>query len=95
MHFTSEEGVAAIESSGALRAGSFVALPGEVSGLTATEVEGALEIQAGRGAFSYTFQTPASNLLTPFNGPLTSGLRTQFQLLNPVPISPGSFIPVP
>jgi len=91
-HFTSAEGVAAIEG-GALRAGSFVAVPGEVSGLTATEVESALEIQSGRGAFSYTFQPPASNLVTPFNGPFTSGLRTQFQLVNPVPVAPGSFVP--
>lgn len=94
-HFTSAEGVAAIEEAGALRAGSFVALPGEVSGLNALQVESALEIQAGRGAFSVTFQTPASNLLTPFNGPLTSGFRTQFQLLDPAPIGHGSFIPTP
>ena len=93
-HFTSAEGVAAIEG-GALRAGSFVALPGEVSGLTAMEVESALEIQAGRGAFSYTFQTPSSNLVTPLNGPFTSGLRTQFQLVNTVRVAPGSFVRTP
>jgi RHS repeat-associated protein len=94
-HFTSAEGVVAIEGAGALRAGSFVALPSEVSGMSVLQVETALEIQAGRGAFSVTFQTPASNLLTPFNGSVTSGLRTQFQLFEPVPIGPGSFISTP
>ena len=81
-HFTSAEGVAAIEG-GALRAGSFVAVPGEVSGLTAMEVESALEIQAGRGAFSYTFRTPSSNLVTPLNGPFTSGLGTSVPVSEP------------
>jgi len=72
-----------------------VALPSEVSGMSALQVETALEIQAGRGAFSATFRMPASNLLTPFNGPVTSGLRTQFQLLEPIPVGPGTFIPTP
>src|SRR5579864_5778078 len=40
--------------------------------------------RAGQGT---RLAAPASNLLTPFNGPLTSGLRTQFQLLNPAPVS--------
>jgi RHS repeat-associated protein len=94
-HFTSAEGAAAIEGSGALRAGSFVTLPSEVTGLSATEVESALEIQSGRGAFSATFQTPASNLGAAFNGPFTSGNALQWQLNDPVPIAPASFVPTP
>lgn len=58
-------------------------------------MEKALEIQSGRGAFSHTFQTPWSNLETPFNGPLTSGMRTQYVLRDPVPVTPGSFVPTP
>jgi hypothetical protein len=95
VHYTSADGAVAIEGSGALRAGSYVTLPEEVAGMTPSEVEAALEIQAGRGAFSHTFQTPVSNLTTPFNGPITSGLKIQFQLLKEVPIRPGSFIPTP
>ncbi len=68
-------------------------LEGEIVGLSAAEVESALELQAGRGAYSVTFETPASNLMTPFNGPLTSGGTTQFQLSQPVPIGPGMFLP--
>jgi hypothetical protein len=80
-----------VEGSGALNAGSFVALPGEVAGMSSVEVETALEIQAGRGAMSYTFQTPASNLMTPSNGPLTSSGFTQFQIVDSVSVTPGSF----
>jgi RHS repeat-associated protein len=94
-HFTSAEGAAAIEASGTLRAGSFVTLPSEVSGMTASEVEGALELQSGRGAFSTTFRTPASNLSPAFNGQLTSGNAFQWQLTAPVRIGPGSFGPTP
>jgi len=38
-----------------------------------------------------TFETPVSNLMTPFNGPVTSGNAIQFQLVNPTPVPP--FIP--
>jgi len=93
VHFTSAEGASAIEASGTLRAGSFVAMPNEVAGLGTSEVETMLEIQAGRGALSATLKTPSSNLAVPFNGPTTSGEATQFQLLNPIPVKPGSFVP--
>jgi hypothetical protein len=94
MHFTSQEGVQAIGASGnVLKAGTFVTLPSEVEGMSAAEVETALEIQAGRGTFSTTFQTPLSNVMTPFNGPITSGGATQFQLINPTLVGP--FVPTP
>jgi RHS repeat-associated protein len=91
-HFTSVEGAAAISETGTLNAGSFVTTS-DLSGLSASEVESALEIQAGRGATSTTFQTPASNLGPAYNGPLTSGGAPQFQLANPTPVPP--FIPTP
>ena len=93
-HFTNAETVAAIENgTGTLNPGSFVTLPGEVEGMSAAEVESALEIGPGKGAFSTTFETPASNLQQPFNGSLTSGGRIQFQLINPT--TPGPFGPTP
>lgn len=92
IHFTSNEGVAAIEASGELRAGSFVTIPSEVEGLTAREAEKALEISAGKGERFTTFQTPRSNLGQAFNGPTTSGGIPQWQLNYSVPIGPNSFI---
>ncbi|MBF6570933.1 MAG: RHS repeat-associated core domain-containing protein [Candidatus Binataceae bacterium] len=81
-HFTNAAGAEAIGEGGMLRAGSFVTTS-NLSGLSASEVESALEIDPGKGAFSTTFQTPASNLGPAFNGPFTSGGITQFQLRNP------------
>lgn len=95
VHFTSVEGAAAIEASGALRAGSFVTLPSQVRGMGPAAVEALLEIQPGRGAMSATLTVPRDILTTPFNGPVTSGGATQFQLLRSVPLRPGSFVPNP
>jgi hypothetical protein len=41
--------------------------------------------------YSTTFQTPASNLVTPANGPLTSGGAPQFQIVNPTQVT--NFVP--
>jgi hypothetical protein len=82
-----------MNGTGTLNAGSFVTLPSEVAGLSASEVEAALEIGAGKGAMSTTFQTPAANLGPAFNGSLTSGGKLQFQLINPA--KPGPFGPTP
>ena len=95
VHFTSVEGAAAIESSGALRAGSFVTTPSQVAGATAAEAESLLEINAGKGAMQATFEVPAQALKTPFNGPTTSGGATQFQTTVPIPVEPGTFKPTP
>jgi RHS repeat-associated protein len=91
IHYTSEEGVAAITQSGVLRSGTYVALPNEVAGLSSTGVETALEIEAGRGRFSTTIEVLTSNLKIPANGTVTSGAKTQFQLIRPV--APGPFVP--
>jgi len=95
VHFTSVEGAAAIEASGALRAGSFVTPPGEVRGFGPAAVAALLSIRPGRGTMSATFTVPRSILTTPFNGPVASGGATQFQLLGSVPLGPGSFVPNP
>jgi RHS repeat-associated protein len=98
VHFTDEAGMAAISESGTVgtaEINAFVTLPSEVSGATTTEVESLLEIAPGKGNFSITFDTPSSNLMTPFNGPTTSGGVTQFQLVNPAPINPSGFVPTP
>ena len=42
-----------------------------------------------------SFQTFASNLYTPANGPLTSGFVVQYQITNAIPVSPGTFVPTP
>lgn len=93
VHFTDQAGVNAIQAASSLRAGTFVTLPSEVGGLSAGQVTTALEIQSGRGAFSTTFQVPASNLAIPENGALTSGGRIQFQLTQPA--TPAPFVPTP
>ncbi|MGH7706439.1 MAG: RHS repeat-associated core domain-containing protein [Vulcanimicrobiaceae bacterium] len=85
-HFTSAEGALAIGEGGTLNAGSFVTTS-DLSSLSPSEVESTLEIGAGKGAFSTSFQTPASNLGPAFNGPFTSGNAPQFQLINPTPIT--------
>lgn len=94
-HFTSREGAAAIEGSGALRAESFVAVPGQVAGKTAAQVETLLEIEPGRGAMRATLKVPADALKAPFNGPTTSGGAVQFQTTKPIPVEPGTFTPTP
>ncbi len=93
MHFTSAEGVTAITEAAVLRTGTYVTLPGEVAGLNSLGVESTLEIQAGRGAFSTTFEVPNSFLQIPANGARTSGGALQFQLMQPA--VPGVFIPTP
>ena len=95
VHFTSAEGAAAIEESGALRANSFVTTPEAVVGRTAGVVEDLLELQPGRGAMNATLRVPADALKIPVNGPLTSGGVPQFQLTRPIPIDPGTFVPTP
>ena len=95
VHFTSAEGAAAIEESGALRANSFVTTPEAVAGRTAGEVENLLELQPGRGAMNATLRVPADALKVPVSGPLTSGGAPQFQLTQPIPIDPGTFVPTP
>jgi len=89
-HFTSAEGAAAIGEGGTLNAGSFVTTD-NLAGLSSSEVESTLEIDAGKGSFSTTFQTPTSNLGPAFNGPFTSGGATQFQLVNPTEVT--TFLP--
>jgi RHS repeat-associated protein len=91
-HFTSAEGAAAIGEGGSLYPGSFVTTS-DLSGLSASEVESTLEVDAGKGAFSTTFQTPASNLGPAYNGPLTSGGVPQFQVINPTQVT--TFTPTP
>jgi RHS repeat-associated protein len=88
-HFTDAATADAIaEGGGVLNSGTFVTVPGEAEVLSAPEVESTLEIDAGRGAYSATFQTPVSNLAIPENGALTSGGATQYQLINPTPVGP-------
>lgn len=95
VHFTSVEGAAAIESSGGLRSGSFVGLAGETAGKSAGVIETFLEIGLGKGAMRATMRVPTDALKVPFNGPITSGGATQFQLNRVIPVSPGSFTPTP
>jgi hypothetical protein len=94
-HFTSEDGAAAIEGSGNLRSGSFVARPAEVAGRSASAVESFLEIAPGRGTMQATVRVPADALKVPFNGPTTSGGAIQYQLTRPIPIKLGTFTPTP
>jgi RHS repeat-associated protein len=99
VHYTDEAGMQAISQSGTVGTAqlqAFVTMPSEIPvGSTAADIEQILEIQAGRAQYSITFQTPAANLMTPANGAVTSGGAVQFQLINPVPISPPTFIPTP
>jgi RHS repeat-associated protein len=98
-HFTDEAGMVAISRSGTVGTPTlqpYVTLPSQIpAGATASTVERILEIQAGRGQYSISFQTPAANLVTPANGALTSGGAQQFQLLTPAPINPANFIRTP
>ncbi len=94
VHFTDTAGVQAIEASGGVRAGSFVAFPSEINGMTQAEVEDFLGIGPGKGAYSTQFQTPIGNLEIPPNGPYTvPGNAAQFNISTPV--RPGSFTPTP
>ncbi|MGH9439223.1 MAG: hypothetical protein ACRD22_15330 [Terriglobia bacterium] len=54
---------------------------------------GSLEISPGKGDYSLTFQTPASNLVIPANGTVTSGGALQFQLVEPTPVGSSLFVP--
>ena len=93
-HFTDPATAQLIEQSGSLWSKSFVTLSSEIpAGATASDVESLLEIRPGAGQMSYTFQVPQSSLLLPENGATTSGGALQFRLANPVPVSPGSFVP--
>ena len=99
-HFTNEAGMQAISKFGTVGseniAPQYVTLPFEVpSGANATQIERLLEIGAGKGQYSITFQTPASNLMTPGNGAPTSGQAIQFQLIKPVAINPNTFVRTP
>jgi hypothetical protein len=95
VHYTSQEGAAAITQSGSLNAGTYVTVPGQVTGMNAAQVEAALEIQAGRGTVSITARTTTGNLVVPANGPLTSGGAVQYQIVRPVPVGSATFTPNP
>ena len=99
VHFTDEAGMQAISKTGTVGTSQlqpFVTMPSQIpAGSTAAQVEQILEIQAGRGQYSITFQTPTANLMTPANGAVTSGGAAQFQLINPAPINPANFILTP
>jgi RHS repeat-associated protein len=99
VHYTDEAGVGAISASRTMGTKSlqpFVTIPSQIpAGSTSAQVEQLLEIAPGRGAFSITFQTTRSNLMTPFNGPVTSGGAVQYQLRNPVTINPRNFVRTP
>jgi hypothetical protein len=58
------------------------------AGSTAAQVEGQLELNAGKGANTMTTKTPASNLAVPENGPTTSGGAWQRQLKSDTPVDP-------
>ena len=97
MHVTGDAGVAGItESGGVLLAGTYVTLPSEIpTGASAGDIESLLEINTGKGANSITFDTPNSNLVTPSNGPTTSGGAKQFQLVSPTKVDPFQFVKTP
>jgi RHS repeat-associated protein len=92
-HFTDDATAQAItDSGGVLYRGTYVTTPGEVpAGATSTQVERLLEIGPGKGQNSITFDTPNSNLMSPENGPTTSGGARQFRLKGPTRIDPWKF----
>ncbi|HXM49911.1 MAG TPA: RHS repeat-associated core domain-containing protein [Pyrinomonadaceae bacterium] len=98
-HFTNEVGMGMISETGTVGTDSiqpFVTLPSEIpAGANPTEIERLLEIGSGRGQYSITFQTPASNLMTPANGATTSGGALQFQLIRLAAINPNTFVRTP
>ncbi len=90
--YTGAAGREGITNSGALRADTWVTLPGEIRpGDGHLQIEKLLEIQPGRGSNFLDFQVPSSNLRVPENGSRTSGGALQFQLNKSVPIDPSSF----
>jgi RHS repeat-associated protein len=95
-HFTDEAGMAAIseyQSVGTATIQPYVTLPSEIPpNATAGEIEELLEIAPGRGSYSITFRTSASNLVTPANGATTSNGAIQYLLAKPVPINPSDFV---
>jgi len=91
-HATDVNGAAAIGDNGFLHPNSFVTTD-NLSGMSQNQIENFLEIDPGRGAYTTTFQTPASNLGPAVNGPLTSGGATQFQVINSTQV--GTFVPTP
>ncbi|MFN9027292.1 MAG: hypothetical protein ACK5VX_13975 [Akkermansiaceae bacterium] len=94
--YTNALGKEGISNSGAMRADSWVTLPGQIPTRSGhLQIEKILEIQPGRGSHYLDFQVPASNLRIPANGPTTSGGALQFQLNNPVPINPSTFLRPP
>ncbi len=94
--YTNALGKEGISSSGAMRADSWVTLPNQIPARSGhLQIEKILEIQPGRGSHYLDFQVPASNLRIPANGSTTSGGALQFQLNNPVPINPSTFLRPP
>jgi hypothetical protein len=94
MHFTDDAGMAAISSSGFVKADAFVTLPSEIpQGASSSTIEKLLTIDPGKGSNSITFDTSSNNLRIPFNGPKTDGGALQFQLNNSAPIDPTKFKP--
>jgi hypothetical protein len=86
VHYTDAAGKASIEASGSLRAGTFVTKPGEVRGMSAAQIESRLEIQPGKGAYSFSGRVPNKNLAVPANGPTTSGGAWQRVLKKPAEV---------
>ena len=102
MHFTNDTGVMMITEAGGVlngggtATGTFVTpASGIPAGATAPDIESLLEIGPGKGTNSITFDTPNSNLVTPANGPTTSGGAQQFQLQNPTQVDVTQFKPTP
>lgn len=92
-HFTDVAGVNAIEGD-ALNINSYVTFPSDIPPeSSATDIQDLLEIDPGKGNFSYTFETDYGNLRFPAEGPNTSSGASQFQLRSPEPVPPGSFTP--
>ncbi len=86
VHYTDASGASAIQNAGQLRAGTYVTKAGDVSGMTEGQIEGALEIQPGRGQYSFRVKVDPKNLKVPSNGPTTSGGAWQRQLIAPCKI---------
>jgi RHS repeat-associated protein len=93
-HFTNRSGVDGISSAGRLNANAWVSKPGAGNGRSQLQIESALEIGAGKGAYSTTVQTSVWNLKFGENGLLTSGGMRQFQLVNAAPWN-GTFAATP
>ncbi|MGH9070681.1 MAG: RHS repeat-associated core domain-containing protein [Acidimicrobiales bacterium] len=93
-HYTNNSGRKQIQSSGGLRAGTFVTRPEEIPrGASSKEIERLLEIDEGKGTHYIDIQVPCNSLGIPENGPITSGGVWQRILLGPVDLGGGEFIP--